>query len=249
MEFVEYGSKGSPALIFIHGSCTTAETCYLKVAEALKDDYYCVLCRLDGHYDGSSDFISLDSEAEQIEEYARQKLGGSAYALIGLSLGATICVHLLKRQSFSVNKVFLDGVYVQNKGFLYAQLCYLMCNAGIGYMRKGGRIPDRLIEAVFGKGNRSVVDMMYNGTSKATVRNVCSQVYEYKLGQISADNVDILSVRGEYEPIPKRSYELLRAQLPHIREKVIQGCGHAQFLNEQPDKYITVLTEFLKTAQ
>ena len=31
MEFAEYGSKNAPTLIFIHGSCTTAETCYSKV--------------------------------------------------------------------------------------------------------------------------------------------------------------------------------------------------------------------------
>ena len=110
MEFVEYGSKNAPTLIFIHGSCTTAETCYSKVAEALKDNYHCVLCRLDGHYDGSPDFVSLDKEAEQIEEYVQQSLNDSIYALIGLSLGSTICVHLLTRKKFSVSKVFLDGV-------------------------------------------------------------------------------------------------------------------------------------------
>ena len=90
---------------------------------------------------------------------------GSVYALIGLSLGSTICVHLLTRKKISVSKVFLDGVYVQNKGALYANMCALMCNIGIGYMRKGEKVPDKLIETVFGKGNRSVVDMMYSGTS------------------------------------------------------------------------------------
>lgn len=246
MEFVEYGSKNAPTLIFIHGSCTTAEICYSKVAEALKDNYHCVLCRLDGHYYGSPDFVSLDKEAEQIEEYVQQSLNGSVYALIGLSLGSTICVHLLTRKKISVSKVFLDGVYVQNKGALYANMCALMCNIGIGYMRKGGKVPDKLIEMVFGKGNRSVVDMMYSGTSKITVKNVCRQVYEYKLGNISADGIDIISLRGEYEPIPTASFKLLKEHIPHIREKIIPNCGHVQFLNEQPDKYIRLLTEFLK---
>ena len=129
-----------------------------------------------------------------------------------MSLGSTICVHLLTRKKLSVSKVFLDGVYVQNKGALYANMCALMCNIGIGYMRKGGKVPDKLIETVFGKGNRSVVDMMYSGTSKITVKNVCRQVYEYKLGNISADGVDIISLRGEYEPIPTASFKLLKEQ-------------------------------------
>lgn len=137
-------------------------------------------------------------------------------------------------------------MYVQNKGALYANMCALMCNIGIDYIRKGGKVPDKLIEMVFGKGNRSVVDMMYSGTSKITVKNVCRQVYEYKLGNISADGVDIISLRGEYEPIPTASFKLLKEHIPHIREKVIPNCGHAQFLNEQPDKYIRLLTEFLK---
>ena len=61
-----------------------------------------------------------------------------------------------------------------------------------------------------------------------------------------ADGVDIISLRGEYEPIPTASFKLLKEHIPHIREKVIPNCGHAQFLNEQPDKYIRLLTEFLK---
>ena len=126
-------------------------------------------------------------------------------------------------------------------------MCALMCNIGIGYMRKGGKVPDKLIETVFGKGNRSVVDMMYSGTSKITVKNVCRQVYEYKLGNISADGVDIISLRGEYEPIPTASFKLLKEHIPHIREKVIDflNVKYTFFLLSKRDKLVHFFQKFL----
>lgn len=246
MDFEVHGNSNYPGVLFIHGSCTTAETCYSEIVKELEKDHCCILCKLDGHYPGAPDFISLDREAEQIESYINTYWGGSLFALAGLSLGATICVHLLSRKKISVDKVFLDGVYVQNKGRLYAKSCGMICNAGISYMKKGGKIPDWLIEKQFGKGNSCIVEMMYHGISRVSVRNVCDQVYEYKLSNdLTADDLQILCLRGEFEPIPKRSFELLREHIPHIRERIIPGCGHAQYLYRNPRDYAVTLREFL----
>ena len=246
MEFAAYGDKNSRAIIFVHGSCTTAETCYSKLAETMKNDFYCILCKLDGHYDGSEDFISLTAEAEQIEKYIGDGFGGHVYALIGLSLGSTICVRMLERNRISAEKVILDGACVQNKGRFYADMSAFMCNIGISYIRRGGSIPDKLVEMVFGKGNTSVVSMMYEGSSKATVKNVCKQVYCYKIGSGLSDcGSSVVCIRGEFEPIPKESFRLLSEHLKNIREIIIPNCGHVQYLNEQPQKYLDMLNELL----
>lgn len=249
MEFIIYGKKDLPVLMFLHGSCTTAETCYQRIAERMKKDYCCVLCRLDGHYDGAKDFSSLDDEALQIEKYIRDHFGGKIYALTGLSLGATIAVRLLERNHSAFERVILDGVYVQNKGLLYASLCAWMGNVGIAYIKKGRKIPDGLVERVFGKGNKSVIEMMYGGVSKASVKNVCHQVYRYQISDsLKAHGSMVVCVRGEFEPIPEKSMELLKTYLQDIREIVIPGCGHAQFLHEKPEEYAELLYQLLQNS-
>lgn len=242
MEFVTHGMSDKPVVVFVHGSCTTAETCYSKVIEDLKRDHYCVLCRLDGHYDGSEDFISLDDEAEQIEVFINKEFGGRISLLAGLSLGATICVRLIERNRCRYDRVLLDGVYVLDKGKCYASFCTWLCSLGIARIRKGGSIPDFLVEMVFGKGNASIVEMMYPNTSPVTISNVFRQVYRYKIDPGLEDNGSrIVCVRGEYEPIPAKSYKLLKAHLKGLKEIVIPHCGHAQFLFERPDEYIELL--------
>ena len=247
MRFTEYGASSLPTLLFIHGSCTTAEICFSGVAKQLCGSYHCILCALDGHEkDKKNSFVSLDSECRKIERAMQKHYGGKIYGLVGLSLGATICVHLMSRGKLSADKVILDGVYLVDIGAVRTAACIITCVMGIKYIKAGGKVPDKLIGKIFGRGNTAVVNMMFEGMSAKSVKNVFNEVYRYRLADSIECGSDILCVRGEYEPIPKKSFAMLKKVLPHIREKVIPNCGHAQFLNEHENEYAAFLTAYLQ---
>ena len=243
MKFTESGSWELPTILFVHGSCTTAEICYSKVVKELSKDHHCVLVHLDGHETGKhNSFVSLDKECEKIERFVKKHYGGDIFGLAGLSLGATICVHLMTRGNIRSEKVLLDGVYCVDVGFVQTWVNIVTCTAGIKYLKMGGKVPDRLVEKIFGKGNTAVVQMLFEGMTAASVKNVCTEVYRYKLRkEISRCSSDILCIRGEYEPIPEKSFALLKEYLPQIREKVIPGCGHSQLLHEHSVEYCSLL--------
>lgn len=232
--------------MFIHGSCTTADICYKSAAAVLSERYHCVLVHLDGHEAGKKNsFISLNLECEKIEHFVHKHYGGKLFGLTGLSLGATICVHLMTRGNITVQKILLDGVYCVDVGFLQTWVNILTCIPGIKYLKMGGNVPDILVEKIFGKGNTSVVKMLFEGMSAASVKNVCTQVYRYRISSgISKCSSDILCIRGEYEPIPEKTFVLLKQYLPHIKELVIPDCGHAQLLHEHGEMYCELADDF-----
>jgi len=248
MRFIEYGRKNKNVIVFVHGSCTTAETCYSEIIKVLRKKYCCVLCRLDGHdTNRKSDFVSIERETLKIENYVKGRFDGKILAFVGLSLGSAICVNIMSRGEVKAEKIFLDSVYCIDKGFWYAWLTYLTCYAGIFYIRNGGRVPEKITEKFFGKGNRSVTDMLYSGISSKSVKNICLDVYRYKIrANVSLCESEILCIRGGYDPVSAQSVDLLRMYLPDLKEKVIENCGHAQFLNEHVQEYILMLDDFLK---
>ena len=84
------GSETLPTLLFIHGLSATAESCYGTVGHLLQNNWHIVLCELDGHYEESPAFTSIDAECEQIEDYFRKKHNGKIHGMIGLSLGGLL---------------------------------------------------------------------------------------------------------------------------------------------------------------
>ena len=61
MRFITMGPEEFPTLLFIHGLSATAESCYGKVGRCLQNQWHIVLCELDGHYDESQIFRSIDN--------------------------------------------------------------------------------------------------------------------------------------------------------------------------------------------
>ena len=249
MNFTESGS--GPTILFVHGSCITAQTCYGNVVPLMKNEYRCVLCGLDGHEeDSDSVFGTIDEECEGIEKYLEQNYNSHVEAIVGLSLGSTIIVRLLERARITADKIILDGVYCVNMGKAYAKFAEVAARGGVRMLVKGKKVPDGLVGMLFGEGNTSVLDMLYPGITGESIKNVCSEVYLYNLSpDVGKTETEVLCVRGENEPISQKSYELLARYIKNISQKVIPGKGHSQFLYEQPDEYARMLKEAIGAAQ
>ena len=65
MRFITMGSETLPTLLFIHGLSATAESCYGTVGRLLQNNWHIVLCELDGHYEESPAFTSIDANANR----------------------------------------------------------------------------------------------------------------------------------------------------------------------------------------
>ena len=243
MRFITMGSEKYATILFIPGLSASAENCYGKVGRLLMDHWRIVLCELDGHYDGSPAFQGIDDECEQIEAYVLEKHGGRIHGMVGLSLGGTIAVSILSRGRIQVERTVLDAAFCVDMGILRGLYGWVFPKSVIR-VRDGKYIPGFLIDLFMGKGNRSMVDMIYPGIALETCQRACREVYSYRVSDNLKNTSSIVEFwRGGWEAYPKKGAALLRERIPTMTEQVFPHMGHCQFLHEYPEEYAARLDQ------
>lgn len=244
MRFVSIGDETLPTIMMIPGMATTVHTCFDEIYPKLQG-YHVILCELDGHYDGSSDFSSLKGCCEKIEEYVLQKLDGRLYGLLGFSLGGTISVELMSRGNIRIEKVILDAAFCVKMGILTPVYTNIFCLA-IKRIKAGRKIPTAMLEAVMGKENSGIVDTFYKNVPIKMVRNECRDVYKYNLSPALSDfDGEVVFWHGSNENYPKKTAKLIKKYIPNMKTVVYEGMGHGQFMHEQPEAYAREIEVFM----
>jgi len=237
MRFMTMGSEECQTLLFIPGLSATAESCYGKVGRLLMRRWHIVLCELDGHYDGSPAFRGIDDACEQIEAHVMKKHGGRIHGMVGLSLGGTIAVSILSRGRIQVDRTVLDAAFCVDMGILRGLYGWVFPKSVVR-VRDGRYVPGLLIDLFMGKGNRSMVEMIYPGIALETCKNACREVYAYRISESLRETSSSVEFwRGSREAYPKKGAALLRERVPAMTERVFPNMGHCQFLHEHPEEY------------
>lgn len=236
MRFVDYNTKLEKTIMMLPGMATTVHTCFDKVIPYL-EQYHIILCELDGHYDNSASFVSIETTCEQIEEYVLQNHSGKLDALLGFSLGGTIAVELISRNLIKLDHVILDAAVCEKMGVL-TPIYTTIFSWAVKRICNGKHIPAFMIEAVMGKGNGRIVETFYKGTTLATVKKECKDVYTYGIKNTIEDfRGEIAFWYGEHEHYPAKTAKKLKLYLPNMQIQVFSKMGHGQMMNEYPNEY------------
>ena len=247
MRFVTTGSEEKPTILFIHGLSATAESCYGEVSRLLRNNWHILLCKLDGHYDGSPAFSGIENACGQIETYTNECCQGKIRGMVGLSLGGTIAVSVLSRGNLQVEKTVLDAAFCVDMGLLRGFYSRVFPTS-VAKIRDGKYVPGFMVDFLMGKGNRSVIEMLYPGITEESCRSACRDVYSYSISESLKNTSSTVEFwRGSREPYPKKSAALLRQYLPAMTEKVFPDMGHCQFLHEHPEEYAAMINDYMES--
>ncbi|NBH15458.1 alpha/beta hydrolase [Lachnospiraceae bacterium] len=245
MNFLCFGNKNNKSILFIHGMASTAKLCYEPILKQLAD-YYVILAEVDGHSEQTKELISLEENCDEIEDYIINNLSGNLYCLSGFSMGATMAVEIIGRGNVNVTKTHLDAAFLIKMGLLTKPYTYIFCKA-IKRMQTGKAIPKFIMDAVMGKDNNSVREMLYLPITSGTIKNACEFVYKYNIPEkIRNYRGTVLFWRGSNEPYPEKSVDLLKKYLPDLIDIEIENMGHGQYLHEHSDEYAGKLIEYLQ---
>lgn len=249
MNFITYGDKNNKSLLFIHGLASTADLCFKPLLAYLKN-YYVIFCELDGHCESKpNDMLSLEKSIDGIEDYILNEMGRSVYGLCGFSMGATIAVELIARGNISAKKVLLDAAITVEMGLMALPYTWAFI-AGTSIIKSGRSIPKVFLDKIMGKGNHSLVEMVYPQISKKTIQKACKYIYHYKISEnLRNFSNPVLFWRGSEEPIPAKGERKLKEYLPQMTSEVFEGMGHGQFLHEHPKEYAEKLKIFLENKE
>ena len=109
-------------------------------------------------------------------------------------------------------------------------------------------IPKFMMDAVMGKDNNSIVEMLYWDITSNTIKNACEFVYRYHIPEsIRSYKGNIVFWRGSNERYPRKSVILLKKYLPAIIDVEIKYMGHGQYLHEHSDEYAGKLIDYLQS--
>lgn len=246
MNFLCFGDKNNKSILFIHGMASTAMLCYEPILKYLSD-YYVILAEVDGHSERTGELFSIKNDCVEIENYIVDNLSGNLYCLSGFSMGATMVVEIIGRGNVNVAKAHLDAAFLTKMGLLTKPYENIFCKA-IKRIQNGKTIPKSMMDAVMGKDNNSIIEMLYPNITSNTIKNACEFVYRYNIPEnIRSYKGTVLFWRGSNEQYPKKSVTLLKKYLPALIDVEIGDMGHGQYLHEHSDEYASKLIEYMQS--
>ncbi|MDE5696202.1 MAG: alpha/beta hydrolase [Lachnospiraceae bacterium] len=245
MNFLCFGNKSNPSILLIHGMASTAMLCYEPILKHLSD-YYVILTEVDGHSERTHELVSLGQNCVEIENYIKNTLSGNLFCLSGFSMGATMAVEIIGRGNVNVTKTHLDAAFLIKMGLLTKPYEYAFCKA-IRRIQNDKAVPKFMMDAVMGKDNNSIIEMLYRNVSQMTLINACEFLYKYRIPEkIRNYKGTCVFWRGSNEQYPRKSAALLKKYLPDLIDVEIDNMGHGQFLHEHSDEYAGKLIEYLQ---
>ena len=248
MRFLTHGEKENRTLMLIHGMANTSDL--FDPLLPYLNDYYVIVCELDGHSrNETGDFVSVTDAAQKIEEFVKNHLSGTLYGLLGFSLGGTIATEVIGRGNIEVDRTVLDAAFVIKMGVMTYPFKWIF-QGSIWSIKKNIHVPKPLVESIMGKGNSGIADTLYKGVSLKSVGNAALSCYTYTIKEGLKDyHNPVVFWHGENEPYPVKSAKLLKKYLPQMKKHVFKGMGHGQMLHEHTKIYAKRLKEYLEDEE
>jgi len=247
LKYIESGFKDKPSVMFIHGMGCYGEHPYQKVQEKLKNDYNVIIVCLDGYDMQSTTFNSISEQAEKIANYIVENHNGKIYMILGMSMGGFITLELLSKYNVSVDKVILDSGYLKPWSKIKAKIMAIGVAWGFSQIMK-----DRsnfVIETAMKKsmGYCFKKKDLCASASKTTLRNSEYSCLTFRLPNLSRlQNINIEYWYGTKEKFMIEGMNILKQELPNMREICLGEFGHGELMFEQPDEYIHIICETLR---
>ena len=101
------GKEGAPAILFFHAMGVTGKSSE-RVANRLKDDYFCIMPTSTVYCEGQK-YVSKSDEIRQIEEFLKAREVKELALVVASSIGADLAVAFLAQTKIPVKHAFFDG--------------------------------------------------------------------------------------------------------------------------------------------
>jgi len=243
MQFYEFGEENKKTLLLVHGMATTWKMSFSSLIQEASKYYHLIVVALDGHKEEEkTEFISLEDEAEKIENYIMNKHCGKLHAVYGSSLGGTIVLQILVNHKIEITKTILDSPYASDYGILSSLATKIMTALSMKMISGESKIMRKMMGI---ENKESVNALMYTNISKETLKNCFYTSYNYKLPEgIGKIKTEIEFWYGSKESFPCKFAKKLMKQLPNMTIRVFEGYGHGELLRNT-ERLVLELSKFL----
>jgi pimeloyl-ACP methyl ester carboxylesterase len=240
----EAGTPGRPAIVFLHGSGTTARMWTRHLPSF--HDYHDFAPDLPGHGDsGQLQWRSLADAAERVAELIRTRAVGRQANVVGLSLGGEVGYVLLARYPDLIRRAVIDGAaVVPSRVAPLLKLGVAVVSPFVHY-----RPVMRALARTVG------VPPAELGSFQSELRRVPTRTFRRAFADaqdpgvvtdVLRSTVPTLLVTGERELVDMHmANAALEAHRPHTTARVVPAMGHG-WLASKPDLHARMVRAWIE---
>ena len=247
MTFKVLGNPENPTILFFHAMGVTG-TSSIKVAEHLKDRYFCVL-PTSSVYCVKQKYVSKEDEINQIVGYLREKGVSKIALLVCSSLGADLGLSFLVHSGFVVEHSFFDGrQFAQiKKGTRRIMVPFLYLAIKSLYWSKGATLKKILwcdseeIKPYFIEAGKN---LKYRNLKKQMMDSLIDKAFPKLSHEVQK------SIFFEFGSIEEhfKYRESVKKAYPNANFPIFDNCNHMQIQILRPKEFSSILDSIVCTG-
>ncbi len=249
MKFHTFGESTNPKMLLIHGVLCPWQI-WDEAVEHYSDKYFVIVPELDGHtQEAPSEFISIQKEAAQIEEWLNVENITELEVLCGLSMGGGVAATLWENRRVKIKNLVLDGAPLTKAGRLTTRF---ITGFYSGIVRKSKQRDPKTLEnckKVFLPAKHLDNYLrVANNMSDSSITNICHSILQNSFSMnASDDGMRILYLYGtkSNESLSKKSAKLLKKRYQNTILRACKGMMHAELLCFHPMEWLKIVDVFL----
>ena len=249
MEFHTFGDKSNKPIVLIHGALTPWQI-WERQIEVLKEKYYVIVPALDGHIEEhESEFLSIENEAQQIENFICKNEIGTVFAICGLSMGSVIAHKIFERNNLQIENLVLDGAPLVKMSFIAEMVMTSAYKSIIHKSKKRDRktlenfkrdfLPEKYLENFL-----NFADTMSDTTVENMLHSVCAGNFTPANNTSSTKILYMHGTKGN-EVYSIKSAKKMKKYYTGMDIKCFDGYKHAELAVYEPDKWLDTVVYFL----
>ena len=248
MNFHTFGDKTNPAILLIHGVLTPWQVWDAQI-QHFSESYHVIVPALDAHEEErASEFLSIEEEAQQIEDYVLDNCGGSVFAVCGISMGGVIAHQLWMNGIIGMEKLVMDGAPLKAMPKLAISI---MANNYLTIIRKSKQhdpktmegftkncAPERCLESYL-----KIADNM----SEQSMKNITGSACSHDLRTDIESDAQVLYMHGTKgnEIVSSKVGKLIKKHYPESTVHCFKGYSHCEAAIYKPEEWLSVVEDFL----
>ncbi len=248
MIFQTMGNPKNPSILFFHAMGVNGESSE-RVAEFLKDHYFCILPTSTIYCSGQK-YVSKSNEKEQVEAFLKQHGVHSLELVVSSSIGADLAAYFLSTTNVPVSHAFFDGGQFARIGsmtrriivpFLYLAIKSLYWSKG-ATLKKILWCDDETIKPYFIQAGKALT---YGNIRRQLKDSLVDQPFPSlspALQQHAFFEFGSIEDHFKYREAVMKCY-------PHAHFPVFEGYNHMQYQIRDPEGFAKMLQHIIEHNQ
>lgn len=259
MKIYSFGDAQRPTLMLLPGTCCHWRSNFGAVIPHLERDFRVLCVSYDG-FDETEDavFPTMTEEAEKIEDYILENLGGHIHAVYGCSLGGSFVGLMAARRRVTMDCGILGGSDLDQSPPFAAKLMTRLMLPMVYPLVRDGRFGLKLLQRQAEKQMRKDPEYvgafmdMFGGARPYVKRESCANQFYSDLITPLPDGIDVPGTEIHVFYALKMGEKYRARYLKHFAHPILheQNLRHEELLACHPEKWAQLVKSIaLRDAQ